>query len=85
MSSQLRQAVALAAAVLIAGLCLALATAAAPGTTHARPGSAQARYGRALQGNIRKLESEGYVPRSCTTSGLLMFNPRTGRLATVRY
>lgn len=38
-----------------------------------------------LQRGIRALESDGYVAKACTTKGMLMSNPRTGRATTITY
>jgi hypothetical protein len=78
--SRVRQA--LAGAVATAALCLALTTALASSAAHASRPSAQARPATA---SMRKLESQGYVERSCTTKGILMINRRTGRVTTVAY
>jgi hypothetical protein len=40
---------------------------------------------RHLQRSIRTLESTGYVAKACTTKGMLMANPLTGRATTITY
>jgi hypothetical protein len=39
---------------------------------------------RVFAARIRQLEARGYVQTACTTTGALMFNPRTHRTVNVR-
>jgi hypothetical protein len=40
---------------------------------------------RHLQQSIHALESNGYVAKACTTKGMLMANPLTGRATMITY
>jgi hypothetical protein len=75
-------------AVAALGVCLAVTTTATVSGACAGPGAVQAN-GRVsapqLNREIRALEAKGYVQWQCTTRGMLMRNPRTGRLVTVRW
>jgi hypothetical protein len=75
-------------AVAALGVCLAITTTATVSGACASPGAAHAN-GRVsapqLNREIHALEAKGYVQSACTTRGMLMRNPRTRRLVTVRW
>jgi tRNA A37 threonylcarbamoyladenosine synthetase subunit TsaC/SUA5/YrdC len=71
------------------GACLAAGTAIAATDVHSnqRPTKQHARHVSAqqLDREIRAFEAKGYVPTSCTVSGTLMRNYRTGQSVTVKW
>jgi hypothetical protein len=85
---------ALTRAAAAAAVCVGVATIAATGSPSATATSfpvqvaatqALSPTSRHLQRSIRTLESNGYVAKACTTKGMLMANPLTGRTTTITY